>query len=102
MSVFIVLVGFNGSGKTTLAKKLETNLGFNVVSGDPLRLLIKKEICYFHDFDISIPAQKGVATRDIIHQYRKSISRVLLQAGQPTIYESSALKKPIAPVYLKT
>ncbi|MDB5182654.1 MAG: hypothetical protein JWO47_438 [Candidatus Saccharibacteria bacterium] len=93
MSLFIVLVGFNASGKTTLAKKLEADLGLNIVSGDPLRLLIKQEILYFHDFDISIPTQKGIPTREVIHQYRKGMSKVLLSAKQSVIYDSNALKK---------
>jgi adenylate kinase family enzyme len=93
VSLFVVLVGHNGSGKTTLAKKLEEDLGINVVSGDPLRLLMKREIKYFNDFDISIPTDKGRGTNLIINTYRHQLSRLLLENNQAVIYDSNALKK---------
>ena len=93
VSLLILLAGFNGSGKTTLAKKLEKDLQINIVSGDPLRLLLKNEILYYQDFDISIPTEKGRTTREIVRNYRNQVTKTLLGAGQSVIYDSSNMKK---------
>lgn len=93
MSLFVLLTGHNAAGKTTLAKRLEADLGFNVVSGDPLRYLMKKNISYFHDFDISITTEKGRGTAAIIHNYCKQVSQLLLSRNQPVIYDAGAIRK---------
>lgn len=90
--VFIILVGHNGSGKTTLAKQLEKDIGINVVSGDPLRLLLKKEILFFNDFDVSTLTNKGNITHEIISNYRETTCIALLNSNQNVIHDANSFE----------
>lgn len=82
-----------GSGKTTLAKKIEEDFKFNIISGDPLRIMIKNEVLYFKDIDISLGSEKTRLIRGIVHDYRKEMCKALLSANQPVIYDANAVAR---------
>ncbi len=98
--LFIGIVGHNASGKTFLAKKLEDDLSANRINADEFRLFLSERVRYFHKLDLSYKNDKIDALGPLTLDYRLSLAKILLHAGEIVIYEGSGFLEKWRKTYL--
>lgn len=92
--VIVLTVGYPASGKSTLIKQLREKFQeLNVVNGDSLRDLLRKEMKYFNNLEFSELTPEVKRANAIVKEYKKLIIGELTLSGQSILVEGNHLEK---------
>jgi len=90
----ILTVGYPASGKSTLVAKIRQEFPLlNIVNGDPLRDLLRKEMPYFNSLEFSEMTPEVIRANTISKEYKKLVIQELVRSGQLVFVEGNHLEK---------
>lgn len=92
--ILIITVGYPGSGKSTLIREIRTQFPFlNIVNGDPLRDLLRKEMPYFNSLEFSEMSPEVKRANSIAKEYKRLVLEELVRSKQPVLLEGNHLER---------
>lgn len=92
--VIILTVGYPGSGKSTLVSSIRKEFpSLNIVNGDSLRDLLRKEMPYFNSLEFSEMTPEVERANAIAKEYKKMVIQELARSEQSVFVEGNHLEK---------
>ncbi len=90
----IITVGYPGSGKSTLVDQIRKEFPqLNIVNGDPLRDLLRKEMPYFRGLEFSEMSQEVERANSIAKEYKRLVIQELIRSWQLVFVEGNHLER---------